>query len=113
MKDLTKGNIYKTFILFAIPVILASLLSQGYATINVIMSGKLLGDSALAATGATSPFNTFINSIFWGYGMGVGIHVSHLFGAKDYRRIKEAVISNFALLTVVLAVLSILFILFR
>lgn len=113
MKDLTKGNIYKTFILFAIPVVLASLLSQAYATINVIMAGKLLGDNALAATGATTPFNTFINSVFWGYGMGVGIHVSHQFGAMNYRRIKESVISNFALLMSVLAVLSVLFVVFR
>ena len=113
MKDLTKGNIYKTFILFAIPMVLASLLSQAYSTINVIMAGKLLGDNALAATGATTPFTTFINSVFWGYGMGVGIHVSHLFGAKDYLRIKETVISNFMLLMSVMAVLSVLFVIFR
>lgn len=113
MKDLTKGNIYKTFLLFAIPMVLASLLSQAYSTINVIMAGKLLGDNALAATGATTPFTTFINSVFWGYGMGVGIHVSHLFGAKDYRKIKETVISNFTLLMSVLATLSVLFVIFR
>lgn len=113
MKDLTKGNSYKTFILFAIPMVLASLLSQAYSTINVIMAGKLLGDNALAATGATSPFNSFVNSAFWGYGMGVGIYVSHLFGARDYCRIKETVICNFFFLTSVLIGLSILFVVFR
>ena len=46
MKDLTKGNIYKTFLLFAIPMVLSSLLSQAYSTIDTIMAGKLLGDYA-------------------------------------------------------------------
>jgi len=113
MKDLTKGNIYKTFILFAIPMVLSSMLSQAYSTINVIMAGKLLGDGALGATGAVSPFSTFINSAIWGYGMGVGIYVSHLFGAGDYRKIKDTVINNFRLLTVVLLVITALILIFR
>lgn len=33
-----------------------------------------MGDNALAAIGAISPLETFINSAFWGYGTGVGIY---------------------------------------
>ena len=113
MKDLTKGNIYKTFLLFAIPMVLSSMLSQAYSTINTIMAGKLLGDGALAATGAVTPFSTFLNSAIWGYGMGVGIYVSHLFGAKDYRGIKHTVISNFSLVTIVLLAITVLTLIFR
>ena len=113
MKDLTKGNIYKTFLLFAIPMVLSSMLSQAYSTINTIMAGKLLGDGALAATGAVTPFSTFLNSAVWGYGMGVGIYVSHLFGAKDYRGIKHTVISNFTLVTAVLLIITALTLIFR
>ena len=113
MKDLTKGNIYKTFLLFAIPMVLSSMLSQAYSTINTIMAGKLLGDGALAATGAVTPFSTFINSAVWGYGMGVGIYVSHLFGAKDFRSIKHTVLSNFCLINAVLLVITALTLIFR
>lgn len=113
MKDLTKGNIYKTFLLFAIPMVLSSMLSQAYSTINVMMAGKLLGDGALAATGALSPLTTFINSIFWGYGMGIGVYVSHLFGAKDYYGIKCVVVNNFKLLSGALVLLSCVFLIFR
>ena len=95
MKDLTKGNIYKTFLLFAIPMVLSSLLSQAYSTIDTIMAGKLLGDSALAAIGALSPFETFVNSVFWGYGMGVGVYVSHLFGAGAHEKLKQVIVNNF------------------
>ena len=113
MKDLTKGNIYKTFILFAIPLVLSSLLSQAYTTIDVIMAGKLLGDDALGATGAISPFSTFINSVFWGYAMGVGVYLSHLFGAKDYAKIKQVVINNLTMYSAVLMMISLLFVTFR
>ena len=51
MKDLTKGNIYKTFLLFAIPLVLSGVLSQGYSIINTILAGKLLGDDASVCGG--------------------------------------------------------------
>lgn len=113
MKDLTKGNIYKTLLLFAIPAVLSGLLSQAYATINTILAGKLLGDDALAATGALSPFNTFIDSMIWGYGMGLGVYVSHLFGGQDYGKMKSVLINNLRFLMTTVALLSALFILFR
>lgn len=113
MKDLTTGKIHKTFILFAIPVLLSSLLSQAYATINTVLAGKLLGDVALAATGSISPLDTFFNSVFWGYGMGIGIYVSQLFGAKNYLKLKSVVVSNLGMLSIVIAALSACFVIFR
>ncbi len=113
MKDLTKGNIYKTFLLFAIPMVLSSLLSQAYSTIDTILAGKLLGDGALAATGSLAPFETFINSVFWGYGMGVGIYVSHLFGAQRYQKIKQVVVNNFRVTSAALLAISCLSVFFR
>ena len=113
MKDLTKGNIYKTFLIFTIPMVLSSLLSQAYSTIDTIMAGKLLGDNALAAIGALSPFATFVNSVFWGYGMGVGVYVSHLFGAGEHVKIKQVIVNNFRFALSVLFLLSCVFILLR
>lgn len=91
MKDLTSGNIYKTFILFAIPLVLSGILSQCYNLIDTIIAGKFLGDGGLAAIGATSAFITFCSSIFWGYSNGASIHFASLFGAGRYRDIKQAV----------------------
>ncbi len=94
MKDLTQGNIYKTFILFAIPLVLAGVLSQGYNMIDTVVAGKFLGDNGLAAIGATSSFLTFSSSIFWGYATGSSIYIAALFGAKKYKDIKQAVYHN-------------------
>ena len=113
MKDLTTGNIYKNFIIFAIPMVLAGFLSQGYSIINTIVAGKLIGESGLGAIGAVSPLDTFINSIFWGYGNGLGIYCANLFGAKDYRKLKSVIYSNLVSLTVIIAIMGLIILIFK
>lgn len=113
MKDLTKGNIYKTFILFAIPMVLSGILTQCYSIVNTMIAGKLLGENALYCVGAISPLESFINSLFWGYGAGVGIYTAHLFGNGKFFRLKSVVINNFKMLSIALIVLSIILIAFR
>ena len=99
MKDLTKGNIYKTFILFAIPLVLSGLLSQAYAIIDSVIAGKFLGADGIAATGATGALIQFVSSVFWGYTAGFSIYVAVLFGAKEYDRLKNTIYSNFLIFT--------------
>lgn len=113
MRDLTKGNIYKTFILFAIPMVLSGLLSQGYSIVNTIIAGKLLGDGALAVIGSVSPLNTFIDAVFWGYGTGVGVYVAHLFGGKKYMDMKSVMINNYVFLSLSGMLISLFVIIFR
>ncbi len=113
MKDLTKGNIYKTFILFAIPCVLSGILGQSYGIIHTIMAGKLLGDASLAAVGSIAPMDTFINSIFWGYGTGIGIYAGFLFGANRLRHMKRIITSNFIFSTTILTIVCVLLIIFR
>ena len=113
MKDLTSGNIYKNFFVFALPMVLAGVLSQMYHTIDTIIAGKLIGDSALAAIGATSPFVSFTNSFFWGYSCGVGIYVANLFGAKKYFRVKNVAINNLWFISFVIILVSILSVAFK
>lgn len=91
MKDLTSGNIYKTFVFFAFPLVLSGILSQCYNLIDTVIAGQYLGDHGLAAIGSTSAFITFCSSIFWGYANGASIHIASLFGARKYTDIKQAV----------------------
>ena len=89
MKDMTKGNIYKTFLLFAVPLILSGVLSQSYGIIDTVVVGKLLNSNCLAAIGATSPFIQFFLCIFWGYVFGFSIYIANLFGAREYKKLKN------------------------
>lgn len=91
MKDLTSGSIYKNFILFTIPMVLSAVLSQLHSTVDTIIAGKFLGETGLAATGATSAFLTMISCMMYGFGTGFGVYAARIFGQKDYKRLKSEV----------------------
>lgn len=113
MKDLTKGNIYKTFIIFAIPLVLSGLLSQAYGIINTIIAGKFLGEEGIAAIGSTNALIEFISGLFWGFGAGFSIFVARLFGEKSYESMRKNIYSNclaMAAVIVFIAILSIILI---
>ena len=99
MKDLTQGNIYKTFFLFSLPIIFSGLLSQSYNIIDTAIAGKWLGDTGLAEIGAASSYITVLSSIFWGFGAGGAVLVGMAFGKKDFRHLKNIIITTFIILT--------------
>ncbi|MBQ8283744.1 MAG: polysaccharide biosynthesis C-terminal domain-containing protein [Clostridia bacterium] len=113
MKDLTKGNIYKTFFLFGLPLVLSGLLTQTYSVIDTAIAGRFLGEHALAAMGAVGPLNTFVNSVFWGYGVGFSVYLGGLFSAKKYDKIRESVYSNVVIMLAVCIMISLLSIVFH
>lgn len=90
MKDLTKGNIYKSFILFSIPLALSAVFSQVFRLLDNIIAGRFLGDIGLGAVGATGAFIAVTSSPFWGYSAGFGVYLSNKFGAKEYYELKFA-----------------------
>lgn len=47
-KNLTQGNVTKTLLLFAYPMILGNLLQQLYNIADTLIVGKVLGTDALA-----------------------------------------------------------------
>lgn len=113
MKKMTEGNIYKTFILFAIPLVLSGLLSQMYHMIDTMIAGHYLGESGLAAIGATSSLITFLSTMLSGYIVGFGVYVARLFGAGDYARIRRGVWVHFAICTALAMLIAAAVILFR
>ena len=113
MKDLTKGNIYKVFFSFGLPLVLSGLLSQFYGIVDTAIAGQIFGDVGLAAIGATAPFITFISSVFWGYGVGFSIYVARLFSAKEYKKIKNAVYSNYLFMGIIAVAISVLAVCFN
>ena len=106
-------NIYKTFLLFAIPLILAGFLSQAYTIIDTIIAGRILSFNGLAAIGSTSAFIQFFSSVFWGYGVGFSIYLARLFGAKEYKKLKTVIYINYALMMAAIFILSIIIIIFK
>ena len=71
-RDLTKGNITKTLIVFVLPMMAGNLLQQFYNVADTLIVGKFLGSDALAAVGSAYTLMTFLVSSLLGLSMGSG-----------------------------------------
>lgn len=91
MKDLTKGNIMKLLIGFAVPLLIGNVFQQLYNVVDTKVVGEILGEDALAALGASGPIYSLITSALVGLGNGFGIVVSKYYGAKQMERMRQAV----------------------
>lgn len=107
-KDLTKGPVMKSMLLFAVPMILGNLLQQCYNIADTLIVGQFLGKNALAAVGSAFTLMTFLTSILLGFCMGSGALFSIRFGQKDEAGLRESICASFALIGAATALLNIL-----
>lgn len=94
-KDLTKGNVTGTMLLFAGPMILGNLLQQCYNIADTLIVGRYLGASALAAVGSAYTLMTFLTSIIIGLCMGSGAVFSVYYGKKEVLQMKKSMLTSF------------------
>lgn len=91
MRDLTNGPEGKLILRFAIPMVIGNIFQQLYNVVDSIIVGKVLGDAALAAVGASFPIFYTLIALAIGIGSGATVVVSQYFGAKDYKQVKKAI----------------------
>lgn len=107
-QDLTKGNITKTMLLFAVPMILGNLLQQLYNIADTLIVGKVLGANALAAVGAAYTLMSFLTSVLLGLCMGSGAVFSIQYGQKNWKKLKSSIAVSFGLILLVTIVINVL-----
>lgn len=105
-QDLTTGNITKTMLRFALPMILGNLLQQLYNIADTLIVGQFLGRDALAAVGSAYTLMTFLTSIFLGLCMGSGAVFSIRFGERATERLRSSVFVSFILIAAITLVLN-------
>lgn len=110
--DLTKGNISKTLILFALPMIAGNLLQQFYNIADTLIVGRVLGRNALAAVGSSYTLMTFLTSIFLGLCMGSGALFSIYRGQKDDSSLRISIVHAFLFIILITVILNALVYLF-
>ena len=53
--DMTQGRPWEKILIFTVPMLLGNIAQQLYNTVDSIVVGKYVGDSALAAVGSAGP----------------------------------------------------------
>lgn len=102
-KDMTQGSEARLILSFTLPLLLGNLLQQLYNIADTIIVGKVLGDDALAAVGATGSVTFLFSAVCLGISIGTGIVVSQFFGAGFLQRMRAA-IWNSAIVTVLFGI---------
>ena len=97
-RDLTRGPVTKSMLLFAIPMILGDLLQQYYNIADTLIVGQFLGRDALAAVGSSFTLMTFLTSILLGLCMGSGAAISMQYGSGEYDKMRQSGFQSFALI---------------
>jgi putative MATE family efflux protein len=82
-RDLTQGPIGKTLLAFAVPTLLSSILQSLNGSINSVWVGRLLGETALAATSNANMVMFLLTSFVFGIAMASSILIGQAFGRKD------------------------------
>lgn len=112
MKDITKGNIFKTLLLFSLPLIFSGLLSRTYNLVDIIIAGKTLGDDALSVLGCSTTFIQFLSAIFWGFGVGLSTLTGILFGKEEKEKIVKLSKTGISTITAVMFLICLFCVIF-
>ena len=89
--DMLEGPIFKTLVLFALPLLLSNIFQQLYNTVDTMIVGNHLGDTSLAAIGVCAPIYDLLVGFALGIGNGLAIVTARSFGAGDEEELKRSV----------------------
>lgn len=110
--SLTEGPIAKTLFIFSLPILLGNVLQTLNGSINSIWVGRLLGETALAATSNANLLMFFLISAIFGISMASVILIGQNLGAKQIAEAKKVVgtsTSFFFILSIITGALGILY----
>ena len=91
VKDMTNGNIALLLISFTVPLLLGNLFQMLYNTVDSLVVGNYVGKEALAAVGSTTFIVNMLVFFFYGVSIGAGVAISNFYGAKNHKRLHDAI----------------------
>jgi len=89
--DMTEGVIWQRLTAYAIPLLIGELFQLFYTMVDSITVGNFVGADALAAIGASETIVKVLVGFFNGMEVGFTVVIARCFGARDRRKLDEAV----------------------
>ncbi|WP_210411725.1 MATE family efflux transporter [Rhodoferax sediminis] len=84
----TRPRLWKAFLAFLGPMMLANILQALSGTINNVYLGQMLGVGAMASVSAFFPILFFFISFMIGLGAGASVLIGQAWGAREVERVK-------------------------
>lgn len=89
--DMCNGPLGPKILLFALPLMLSSILQLLFNAADVIVVGKFAGDASLAAVTSTGSLINLLINLFMGLSIGANVVVAQAIGHGDRSRTEKAV----------------------
>lgn len=105
--DLIHGPIFKSLILFALPLLISNIFQQLYNTVDTMIVGHYLGDMSLAAIGSCASIYDLLVGFALGIGNGLAIVTARSYGSQDKTLLKKSVASSIVIGVIVSIVLTV------
>ncbi|WP_010244970.1 MATE family efflux transporter [Acetivibrio cellulolyticus] len=105
--DMCNGPLLSKIVLFSIPLILTGILQLLYNAVNIVVVGRFVGSSALAAVGSTTALINLIINLFIGLSVGASVVMAKYYGAGQQKDANETVHTAIAISTISGVILTI------
>lgn len=89
-KDLTNDQIFKTLVLYSIPLIVTNVVQILFNAADVAVLSLMAGDLPVAAVGACGSLITLLVSLFTSFATGANVLVARRIGAQDEDGVRRA-----------------------
>lgn len=97
--DVLHGDLFRSIIIYAIPIMLIKLVQSLFNSVDIIVLGNMADTNAVASVGATGPIVSLIVDTFFGISTGARIVLARFVGEGNAEKVKKTV--STALITAV------------
>jgi putative MATE family efflux protein len=104
---MTSGSPLKLILAFTWPLLIGNIFQQLYSISDIMIVGRLIGNNALAAVGATAPIYFMFLMIAFGFTGGLTVVTAQRFGAGDVEGVRNSIFHSLVAGTVLSAVISV------
>ena len=94
--DMCSGPLLGKILIFALPLMLSSILQLLFNAADIIVVGKYVGPQALAAVGSTSSLINLLINVFIGFSVGTNVLAARYYGAGVQREASQVVHTSIA-----------------
>lgn len=111
--DLTEGPIFKTLIVFAVPIVITSIVQLLYGMVDLIIIGQYCGSVGTVGVSTGGEISDLMTPIASAFSTAGQIYIAQLAGAKDHRRIQDTIGTLLTLMLAISAVTTVSTLLFH
>lgn len=89
--DMCSGSILRKMLMFALPLMLSSILQLLFNAADIVVVGKFAGDNSLAAVGSNTALINLLTNLFIGLSIGANVVAARHYGAKAWDDLRRTV----------------------